>query len=277
MREPQIWMPGLSTPPPMPVVDGALEQLYREERARERDRWSHIRDPRIEESFQYRTAASLNANGTNGVEGGTTYTLLTIVTSGAATALCVSAVTQNDPGAMTSNFGGGFALTEIGRAFNPTSLRYIIWFAALNPPTGNLTLTTTVTNGNEIIVHASAFDGVASFSALVSNTGNDASPTLTIPTTAGGATVDCISRPKTGGPTQTQLYTLSGSGNIDGASSYALSSGSSNVHGWTIASTNWIDAGFAMVPVGGGASSDGITRNTARAMRPAAFKPGGAR
>lgn len=35
-------------PPPAPVVDGALRDLYRHERGRERERWRHVRDPRFE-------------------------------------------------------------------------------------------------------------------------------------------------------------------------------------------------------------------------------------
>lgn len=42
----RLWTPEIGTPPP--VVDGALRDLYRRERERERRRWRHVRDPRIE-------------------------------------------------------------------------------------------------------------------------------------------------------------------------------------------------------------------------------------
>lgn len=97
MNEPRIWTPG-HTPTPKPVIDGALEDLYRRERCHERDRWKHIRDPRVEGHVRQcavtHVATYVDANHT----GTSPNTITGVVTQLGDLVLCGSYVSETGAG-----------------------------------------------------------------------------------------------------------------------------------------------------------------------------------
>jgi hypothetical protein len=84
---PRIWTPDIVRPPG-PVVDGALRDLYRRERKQERDRWKHIRDPRVERSYSMLISSGVGPSQAQSV---TTQAVATLLSTTAGRSLVLFA------------------------------------------------------------------------------------------------------------------------------------------------------------------------------------------
>lgn len=166
---------------------------------------------------------------------------------------------------------------------------YAAKYAVLAPHSGNLTLRVATSNLIETMVHCTGYSNVLQTSVALacpngaSNTGTSTAPTITVTSAAGDLTEDLVVPAPPGGvpasPTQTTITIVSGGGALDyGSSRETSSSGAASVtHAWTISSAAWISVAASIKSANAGAVSDGMSVGGGRAMRPAAFKPGGAR
>lgn len=215
-------------------------------------------------------AITVNATGTEGTQGSSAsynYTNITVA-AGSNTALVFQITfTANVTGITCTWDSGGTnqSMTVLNSQKEDTWSNYVYVFGLLAPTTGNKTLAVSWTTNSSITACAAAFDGVlqtsiaAAFTNAANNSANSANPSLSITTASGDATfAGIVCSNSISGVTTTQLYR---NGSAHQAASYALSSGSSDAHTWTMSSSNWGMAGIRLNQVSAGGRTTKNTRS----------------
>lgn len=212
-------------------------------------------------------AVTLNAQGTSDERDAATGTFdvsghLTIA-AGSNRALIVNLIWSAAPGtvAVIWDFSGAAqAMTQIGTNTTSPGGRVVQLWGLVAPGVGSLGIRITYTNTVDVLVEATAYDGVdqtggtTSFAHFASASGTSTTAsTGAITSAVNNLTHDVFTAPVgSATPNQTQNFFTSGAGGVDGGSSRAVGA-ASNTHTWTISSTAWASAGVDIVAVGGGA------------------------
>lgn len=206
-------------------------------------------------------AVSLNALGTASSFSSVTSLSFTGLTVAAGTNMALVftiGFEQNISGvsAVWDQAGANQSMTLLNSQKENTWTRFIYLFGLLNPATGNKTLSVNWTTSSNGRANCVAFNNVlqtsigAAFTNAANNNGNSANPTVAITTASGDATVGGLMA--SNGPsaeTQTRIM-ITSSGH--GSSTYALSTGTSDSHGWTLGSITWGFAGIRVNQVAAG-------------------------
>jgi len=210
-------------------------------------------------------AVALDANATTDVTGGGVSTLdLTTLTvgSGSNRALVaqvtfnvktVSAITVKWDPASTNQ-----TVALIKTANGTGSDGRADLYGLVAPTSGNKTLRVSWTTASDIVMNAVAWTGVdqtggvTSFPNSTSATGTSVTPSVTITSAVGNATMDCSANPLNtySAPSKTQTF-ADFNGNVVSAGSRAAGA-ASNVHSWTITSAAWVSVGTDILAAGAG-------------------------
>lgn len=183
------------------------------------------------------TAANI-ASATSG-----NYTGITVA-AGSNSALILTVSFDQTISGLTATWDSGGtnqAMTIVNSQKENTWSRWIYILALLAPTTGNKTLALSWTTSANARLNCVAFDGVlqtsiaAAFTNAANGNNNTSNPTMAVTTSSGDATiVGLMNSSGASAPTQTQIMTT---GTIHGFSSYALSTTTSDSHGWTATGT----------------------------------------
>lgn len=189
------------------------------------------------------------------------YTGLTIAAGSNLALVCTIGFEQNATSITLTWDSGGTnqAMTSVNSQKENTWNRYIYIFGLLAPTTGNKTLAISWTTSSSGRVNCVAFDGVlqtsiaTAFTDAVNANSNTANPSQAITTSSGDATV-CGLMASNGPSAESQtLIMRTSSGH--GSSTYALSTGSSDTHSWTLGAITWGLAGIRINQVSAGGSA----------------------
>lgn len=189
------------------------------------------------------------------------YTGITVAAGSDRALVCTIGFEQNATSITFTWDSGGTnqAMTSVNSQKEDTWPRYIYIFGLLAPTTGNKTLAISWTTSASGRVNCVAFDGVlqtniaAAFTNAANSSGNSANPSQAITTSSGDATV-CGLMASNGPSAESQtLIMRTSSGH--GSSTYALSTGSSDTHSWTLGSITWGIAGIRINQVAAGGSA----------------------
>lgn len=215
-------------------------------------------------------AVTLNALGTATNFSSATsvnYTGLTIASGSDRVLVCTIGFEQNATSITLTWDSGGTnqAMTVVNSQKENTWSRYIYIFGLLAPATGNLTLAVSWTTSASGRINCVAFNGAnqtniaTAFTNAANANNTTANPSQAITTSSGDATV-CGLMASNGPSAESQtLIMRTSSGH--GSSTYALSSGSSDTHSWTLGAITWGLAGIRVNQVAAGR----VTKNTCSA------------
>lgn len=165
---------------------------------------------------------------------------------------------------MTWDSGGtNQSMTQLVSQKQDTWDEYCYIFGLLAPTTGALTLAASWTGSAQVVIDVVCFNNVNQTNIATAfpdandttSSGNSANPSASITTASGDATVSALSN--SGSVTavnQTSIYFDLG----HGAAQYALSTGTSDTHTYTMTSSNWGFAGVHVVSTNSGK----VSRNT---------------
>lgn len=178
-----------------------------------------------------------------------------------------------DPGAIVSAIfdvgGANQAMTTIVAPTAATNGTYVAIYGVCAPTADTgLACSVTFTNTRSWDIAVAVFTGVkqtpaAAFIAATPAAATSASPSITIATANGNATLDVTNNASAGNgtsPSQTQIFSHSGLTSTNPSASYGLATTGSNVHSWTIpGSVAWVSAGVNVVDVNAEEGGDDLS------------------
>lgn len=190
-------------------------------------------------------AITLNGGGvgtaTNFSSGtSTNYTGITIASGSNSALVFTMGFEQNVSGVSATWDSGGTnqVMTVVNSQQENTWPRWVYIFGLLAPTTGNKTLAISWTTSSVGRMNGVAFDGVlqtstaAAFTNAANGNGNAANPSLVVTTSSGDATVCALMA--SNGPSAESQTLIMRTSSAHGSSTYALSTGSSDTHSWTL-------------------------------------------
>lgn len=175
-----IWTPEIVRPRG-PIIDGALRELYRRERRRERARWQHIYDPPVDAYVRQAAIAPVQSNQT--AHGSGDVTTIQVTLNGiAAGSLLVGFVHHSNSGTVSSVNDGTSNLTLGTRRENATSTDVVSPCWRLSDSGGTKTFTATVSPASAFMRFTIAewsYSGTCSLDADAGGSGVTATQPIT--------------------------------------------------------------------------------------------------
>lgn len=137
-----LWTPEIVRPP-APVVDGALRDLRR----RERDRWRHIRDPRLDRRLPLQAAIAVDVGSDGQTSGGTTCTFAHTCTGSDRLLLLAVRGEWTDLLTVASTTYNSVAFTLIDKSIQVFNFAaYLLYLIAPASGTNNIVVTMSVSS-----------------------------------------------------------------------------------------------------------------------------------
>lgn len=180
--------------------------------------------------------------------------------------LCFSLKTVASVTVTWDNGASNQAMTQIVAANGTGVVGRVELWGLVAPVSGAKSLRAAWTGSSDVYINGVSWTGVdqtggtTTFPHSTSATGSSNTPSVTITSAVGNATMDvtCEDVGTLGSPTKTQTFLDTVATNINGSGSRAAGA-ASNVHAWTATVTpNWVSAGTdILADAGGGASTWG--------------------